>query len=104
MPNSEYIQGRNYEYRVLYKLKEQKKSIDGGRFPASKGVCDIWWIDQDGKRNEAQCKHSSKGAARMSPAEMDSLIEYAQNHPDINVWLYAKGFKTPEKVVRIHHE
>jgi len=54
MPNKRYVQGRNFEYACLAIAKKKYSAVKGARYYASRGICDIWWVDHTGKFNEAQ--------------------------------------------------
>jgi len=90
MTNKNYVAGRNFESRFLAELKKRGKSIKGGRFYASKGVTDVWWVDHGGVHNEAQLKYSRK-KPYIAPHEMQELRQFSRDmNGKIIVWLVKK--------------
>ncbi len=100
MTNKNYVAGRNFESRFLKQLLDAKIAVKGGRFFASKGVTDVWWVDKKGIHNEAQLKYS-KNKPYISPHEMQNLKEFAIKFDGkIAVWLIKKqSRKTLEMVL-----
>lgn len=95
MTNKNYVAGRNFESRFLATLKEKKKSIKGGRFYASKGITDVWWVSPKGVHNEAQLKYSKK-RPYIAPHEMQELRRFAREMDGkILVWLVKKQSRKP---------
>ena len=91
MPNYNKIKGTNFESRFIKKLLATKQAIKAGRFYASKGVTDVWWVDMDGVHNEAQLKYSSKNNPYISKKEMENLKQFSRNTMGlIKVWLVKK--------------
>lgn len=102
MPNKNYRKGANFESRMVSKLIRDGYAVKGGRFYASKGVCDIWWVDYKGRHNEAQLKFSSKKEPYISPDEMSKLTEFAQKmNGIIPVWLIKKQSRKPMFMERV---
>lgn len=91
MPNKNYRIGTSFESRFLVKLIADGKAVKGGRFYASKGITDLWWVDKSGSHNEAQLKFSSVKEPYISPAELTTLKEFAEEMGGIiKVWLVKK--------------
>lgn len=90
MTNKNYVAGRNFESRFLAELKKRGKSIKGGRFYASKGITDVWWVNPKGEHHEAQLKYSKK-KPYIAPHEMQELRQFAREmNGKIIVWLVKK--------------
>ncbi len=90
MPNKNYVAGRNFESRFLADLKRRGKSIKGGRFYASKGITDVWWVSPKGVHHEAQLKYSRK-KPYIAPHEMQELRQFSRDmNGKILVWLVKK--------------
>lgn len=108
MPNLNYRKGSSFERRfindllkdrIVLKYKTPLHAIESGRFPASKGICDVWWINEFGKFNEAQLKYSSKGKPSISPGELANLKKFAKEMDGkIVVWLVKKQYRKPISV------
>ncbi len=60
MPNKNKLKGTAFESRFIAKLLKDRNAVKAGRFYASKGVTDVWWVDDQGRHNEAQLKFSTK--------------------------------------------
>jgi len=91
MPNKNYRKGASFESRFISNLLKYGEAIKAGRFYASKGVTDVWWVDEKGHHNEAQLKFSSKGKPYISPGEMLKLEMFANDMDGkILVWLVKK--------------
>jgi len=102
MVNLSYRKGASFESRFLKKLIRDEKAILGGRFYASKGFCDIWWVDQKGRHNQAQLKFSSIKEPYISPDELDKLKLFASNMEGIIlVWLVKKQSRKPFTMERV---
>ena len=96
MPKFNYRKGASFESRFIAKLLRDGKAIKGGRFYASKGVTDIWWVSPDGIHNEAQLKFSSKKKPYISPGEIQKLELFATDmNGKIKVWLVTKQARKP---------
>lgn len=90
LPNKNYIAGRNYESRFLAQLLDKGIAVKGGRFYGSRGVTDVWWVDQKGIHHEAQLKYS-KNKPYIAPHEMQKLREFSRKFDGtIKVWLVKK--------------
>lgn len=91
MPNKNYLKGAAYEARFIYKLKEKGHAVKGGRFYASKGVTDVWWVDKKGTHHEAQLKYSTYKEPYIAPHEMQELKNFAREMDGImDIWLVLK--------------
>ncbi len=91
MVNKNYRKGASFESRFIASLLKYGDAIKAGRFYASKGVTDVWWVDGKGRHNEAQLKFSSKEKPYISPAEMQKLELFATDMGGkILVWLVKK--------------
>jgi len=96
MPNLNYRKGASFEGRFIAKLLRDKIAIRAGRFPASKGVTDVWWVDERGRHNEAQLKFSSITKPYISPQELQKLKVFAMDmNGKILVWLVKKQARKP---------
>ncbi len=107
MPNLNYRKGAAFKLRFVKDLLKDNivwkhttlHAIKADRFPASKGVADVWWINELGKFNEAQLKYSSIGTPYISPTEYNNLKEYAHSMDGkIIVWLVKKQYRKPISV------
>lgn len=91
MPNKNFRSGTAYEARFLANLIKNEDAVKGGRFYASKGITDVWWVDVEGTHNEAQLKFSSKKNPYISPHELDDLKMFARRmHGYMKIWLVKK--------------
>ena len=96
MPNQNYRIGASFESRFIKNLLKNGDSVKGGRFYASKGICDVWWVDINGVHNEAQLKFSSKKKPYISPHELDDLKRFARSmKPYMKIWLVKKQTRKP---------
>ena len=102
MPNKNYRKGQSFESRFIAKLLKDGIAVKTGRFYASKGVTDVWWVDQKGHHNEAQLKFSGIRDPYISPTEIENLQEFASKMGDrILVWLVKKQFRKKITMERI---
>ena len=102
MASRNYRIGASFESRFLAKLIKDNKAVKGGRFYASKGITDIWWVSHDGKHHEAQLKFSSIKEPYISPAELDKLKSFATDmNGKILVWLVKKQSRKPLTMERV---
>jgi len=102
MPNPNYRKGATFEASFLAKLIKDDKAIKGGRFYASRGITDLWWVDNQGKHNEAQLKFSSIRKPYISPEELEKLKVFATDmNGKILVWLVKKQSHKPLTMERI---
>ena len=102
MVNNNYRKGSSFESRFLATLLKNKDAVKGGRFYASKGVTDVWWVDEHGHHNEAQLKFSSKREPYISPDEMQKLELFATDMDGkILVWLVKKQSRKPMIMERV---
>ena len=102
MPNNNKRIGTSFESRFIANLKRDKKAVKAGRFYASLGVTDVWWVDYEGRHHEAQLKFSSKTKPYISPAEMQRLKIFATDMDGkILVWLVKKQSRKPMIMERV---
>ena len=102
MTNKNYKIGASFESRFIANLLKNKDAIKAGRFFASKGVTDVWWVDVKGHHNEAQLKFSSKSKPYISSAEMQKLQLFATDMDGkILVWLVKKQSRKPVIMERV---
>jgi len=102
MPNKNYRKGASFESRFISNLLKNSDAIKAGRFYASKGVTDVWWVDDKGRHNEAQLKFSSKKTPYISPSEMQNLELFATDmNGKILVWLVKKQSRKPIIMERV---
>ena len=102
MPNLNYRKGVSFERRFVNDLLKSRKAIVANRFYASKGVTDVWWVDEEGRHNEAQLKFSSIKKPYISPAEMQKLELFATDMDGkILVWLVKKQSRKPIIMERV---
>ena len=96
MVNKNYRSGYGFENRRIKELLEKKIAIRGDRNYASRGICDLWWVDQKGKVHEEQLKYSRIRCPRISTEEFTSLIQYALDvEGKIKVSLVSKQSRKP---------
>ena len=97
-----YKSGASFEARFLAKLIKDDKAIKGGRFYASRGVTDLWWVDNQGRHNEAQLKFSRITKPYISPNELNKLKVFATDtNGKILVWLVKKQSRKSLTMERI---
>ena len=102
MPSRNYRIGSSFESRFIKKLVRDGIAVKAGRFYASKGITDVWWVDYNGKHNEAQLKFSSKKEPYISPKELEKLKLFATDmNGKILVWLVKKQSRKPISMERI---
>lgn len=94
MASKNYKIGASFERRFVNDLLKSGDAIIANRFYGSKGICDVYWVERDGKYNEAQLKYS-KNKPHISPKERDRVIEYASKFLQINVWIILKEYRRP---------
>jgi len=91
MVNKNYRKGSSFESRFIANLLRNKDAVKGGRFYASKGITDVWWVDIEGVHNEAQLKFSSIKKPYISPHEMEDLKRFARRMKGyMKIWLVKK--------------
>ena len=91
MVNLNYRRGASFESRFIANLLKNGDSVKGGRFFASKGITDVWWVDIEGVHNEAQLKFSSIKKPYISPHEMEDLKRFARQMTGyMKIWLVKK--------------
>ena len=96
MPNKNYISGRNFESRFIANLLEKGNAVKGGRFHASKGITDVWWVDKKGIHHEAQLKFSSIRRPVIGDLELNELTKFAHEMRDyMKIWLVKKEARKP---------
>lgn len=102
MPNKNYRKGSSFELRFIKELVSNGDAVKAGRFYASRGVTDCWWVDQRGRHNEAQLKFSGNRDPYISPTELEKLKLFAADMGGkILVWLVKKQFRKPIQMERI---
>lgn len=102
MPNRNYLKGTSFESRFISNIVKCGDAVKAGRFYASKGITDVWWVDNLGRHNEAQLKFSSKTEPYISPAEMQKLELFATDvDGKILVWLVKKQSRKPMIMERV---
>ncbi len=98
MVNKNYRKGSSFESRFIANLIRNEDAVKGGRFFASKGITDVWWVDTKGIHNEAQLKFSSIKKPYISPHEMEDLKRFARQMTGyMRIWLVKK--QSRKKVV-----
>ncbi len=99
MPNKNFRSGTAFEARFLAQLIKNGDAVKGGRFYASKGICDVWWVNIKGVHNEAQLKFSSKKKPYISPTEFENLKRFARKmNRYMKIWLVTKQSRKPIKM------
>lgn len=93
LPNKNYLSGRLYEQRFVSQ-RLRSGAVVAKRFYASRGITDVYWVDDGGTYREAQLKYS-KTAPYISKAERAELEEYARKMP-FPVYLVMKTFRQPD--------
>jgi len=95
MPNLNYRKGRSFEARFCNDLLKSGRAVIAKRFYGSRGVCDVYWVEQDGRYCEAQLKYTSSKdkQAYISPKEKDIVCEYAAKFHQITVWIVLKSWR-----------
>ena len=95
MPNKNFRSGTAFEARFIAKLLKEGKAIKAGRFYASKGITDVWWVSPQGVHHEAQLKFS-KNKPYISPAELAKLQKFADKVAGVmGVWLVTRQSRKP---------
>ncbi len=92
MPNFNYRKGASFEQRFCQDLLKSGRAVIAKRFFASKGVMDVYWLEQDGRYCEAQLKYS-KNKAYISPKEKDRVFEYAKKFHQVTCWIVLKSWR-----------
>jgi hypothetical protein len=77
MANKNYLAGAGFERRRIRDLLDKKIAIRGDRNYASRGICDLWYVDQKGIVHEEQLKYSRIKCPVISTDEFTKLIQYA---------------------------
>jgi len=102
MVNKNYRKGASFELRFVSDLIKKFKAIKSGRFYASRGITDVWWVDEHGRHNEAQLKFSSIKKPYISPEELEKLKVFATDtNGKILVWLVKKQSRKPMIMERV---
>lgn len=90
MPNKNFRSGTAFEARFIANLLKNGDAVKAGRFFASKGVTDVWWVDTKAAHNEAQLKFSKK-KPYISPRELEDLKRFARSMKSyMKIWLVKK--------------
>ena len=101
MPNKNKRIGTAFESRFIANIVKNG-AVKAGRFYSSKGITDVWWVDEKGHHNEAQLKFSSITAPYISPAEIQKLKIFAtEMDGKILVWLVKKQSHKPIIMERV---
>ncbi len=96
MPNLNYRKGASFEGRFIANLIKNEDAVKAGRFFASKGITDVWWVDIKGVHNEAQLKFSSIKNPYISPHELEDLKRFARRMKGyMKIWLVKKQSRKP---------
>lgn len=96
MVNKNYRKGSSFESRFIANLIKNGDAVKAGRFFASKGITDCWWVDIKGVHNEAQLKFSSIKKPYISPHEMEDLKRFARRMKEyMKIWLVKKQSRKP---------
>jgi len=91
LPNKNFRSGTAFEARFINNLLKNKDAVKAGRFYASKGITDVWWVDINGVHNEAQLKFSSKQKPYIPPYELENLKRLARQMKGyMKIWLVKK--------------
>ena len=91
MVNKNYRRGSSFESRFIANLLQNEDAVKCGRFYASKGITDVWWVDINGVHNEAQLKFSSIKEPYITPNEMEKLKQFARQMKNyMKIWLVKK--------------
>lgn len=99
MVNRNYRKGASFERRFVNDLVTKGEAVKADRFYASKGITDVWWVDQEGVHNEAQLKFSSKKEPYISPKEFFTLKEFARKMDGfMKIWLVKKQSRRKMKM------
>jgi Holliday junction resolvase len=94
--NKNYSKGASYEARFIDKLLKRGGAVKAGRFYASKGITDVWWVDKKGIHHEAQLKYSSMRKPYISPEELYVLKNHAiEMSKYMKIWLVKKRAHEP---------
>lgn len=91
MVNKSQRKGTAFESRFIANLIKNEDAVKAGRFYASKGVTDVWWVDIKGTHNEAQLKFTTKTKPYIHPHELEDLKTFARRMKGyMKVWLVKK--------------
>ena len=94
--NKNYAKGASFESRFIGNLIKKGDAVKAGRFYASKGITDVWWVDKNGIHHEAQLKYSSMRKPYISPEELDVLKKHAiEMGKYMKIWLVKKRAHEP---------
>lgn len=96
MVNKNYRKGASFESRFIANLIKNGDAVKAGRFFASKGITDCWWVDIKGVHNEAQLKFSSINNPYITPHELEDLQRFARRMKKyMKIWLVKKQSRKP---------
>jgi len=102
MVNKNYRRGTSFESRFIANLIRNKDAVKAGRFYASKGITDVWWVDTKGIHNEAQLKFSSIKKPYITPHEMEDLKRFARQMTGyMKIWLVKKQARKKLEMERV---
>lgn len=96
MPNKNYRSGSGFEHRWCKQLLNEgyQKAV---RFYASKGICDVYWVDKKGNYGEDQLKYSRVRKPKIDTDEFLRLIQYAMDSK-FKVRLVSKQSRQPIQI------
>lgn len=102
MINKNYRKGSSFESRFISKLIKDGHAVKAGRFYASRGVTDVWWLDKEGRHHEAQLKFSSIKEPYIAKEELWTLRAFANKfEKQITTWLVKKQALKPQIMEKI---
>lgn len=102
MPNNNYRKGASFESRFIAKLLKDGYAVKAGRFYASRGVTDVWWLDKEGRHHEAQLKFSCIKEPHIPKEELWNLRAFANKfEKQITTWLVKKQALKPQIMEKI---
>jgi len=94
--NKNFRSGTQFEARFIANLLKNGDAVKAGRFYASKGITDVWWVDTKAVHNEAQLKFSSKQKPPIPPRELEELKRFARKMKSyMKIWLIKKQSRKP---------
>ncbi len=95
MVNKNFRSGTAFEARFIKNLITNGDAVKAGRFFASKGITDVWWVDIKGIHNEAQLKFSKK-KPYIREVELEGLNRFARKMRGyMKIWLVKKQSRKP---------
>jgi len=89
--NKNFRSGTSFERRFINDLIKSQQAVKAGRFYASKGITDVWWVTPNGKHHEAQLKFSKNNNPYIHPKELEKLQDFANQVLGVMIiWLVTK--------------